>query len=103
MITCGTTEENCKLVSPDAVSSGKDSTEQTLCQQFDWKGLLTIVRGVCKKCPTCQREKTTNQKYGKIPPRQAETIPWDTLYVDLIGPYTIPRKRKTRLNRGALQ
>ena len=47
---------------------------------------------MCKKCPTCQREKLTNQKYGKLPPKQAETNPWDTLCVDLIGPYTIPLK-----------
>ena len=45
--------------------------------------------------------KTTDQKYGKLPPKQAETNPWDTLCVDLIGPYTIPRKGKTRLNCGA--
>ena len=52
---------------------------------------------MCKKCPTCQRAKTTNQKYGKLPPKQAETNPWDTLCVDLIGPYTIPRKVKNSL------
>ena len=39
----------------------------------------------------------TNQKYGKLTPKQAETNPWDTLCVDLIGPYTIPRKRKKTL------
>ena len=39
----------------------------------------------------------TNQKYGKLPPKQAETNPWDTLYIDLIGPYTIPRKVKNLL------
>ena len=38
-----------------------------------------------------------NQKYGKLPPKQAETNPWDTLCVDLIGPYMIPRKGKTPL------
>ena len=44
----------------------------------------------------------TNQKYGKLPPEQAETNTWDTLcVVDLIGPYTIPRKGKKRLNCGA--
>ena len=37
-----------------------------------------------------KEKKTTNQKYGKIPPKQAETNTWDTLCVDLIGPYTIP-------------
>ena len=68
-----------------------------LHQHFDWRGLCTKVHNVCKKCPTCQRAKTKNQKYGKLPPKQAETNPWDTLCVDLIGPYTIPRKGKNPL------
>ena len=72
-------------------------TEHTLRQHFDWKGLRTTVHDVCKKCPTCQRAKTTNQKYGKLPPKQAETNPWDTLCADLIGPYMIPRKGKNSL------
>ena len=32
-----------------------------------------------------------------MPPKQAETNTWDTLCVDLIGPYTIPRKGKKLL------
>ena len=71
--------------------------EHTLCRHFDWKGLRTTVHNVCKKCPTCQREKTTNQKYDKLPTKQAETNPWYKLFVDLIGPYTIPRKGKNPL------
>ena len=76
---------------------GETRTEHTLRQHFDWKGLHTTVHDLCKKCPTYQRAKTTNQKYGKLPPKQAETNPWDTLCVDLIGPYTIPRKGKKPL------
>ena len=52
---------------------GENRTEHTLRQHFDWKGLCTTVHNVCKKCPTYQRAKTTNQKYGKLPPKQAET------------------------------
>ena len=76
---------------------GETQTEHTLCQHFDWKGLCTTVHDVCKKCPTCQRAKKTNHKYGKLPPKQAERNPWDTPCVDLIGPYTIPRKGKNLL------
>ena len=81
---------------------GETRTDHTLRQNFDWKGPHTTVHDVCKKCPTFQRAKTTNHKYGKLPPKQAETNPCDTLCVDLIGPYMIPRKGKTRLNCGAL-
>ena len=77
--------------------TGETCTEHTLRQHFDWKGLHTTFQDVYKKCPTCQRSKTTNQKYGKLPPKQAETNPWDTLYVDLIGPYTTPQKIKPPL------
>ena len=82
---------------------GENQTEHTLGQHFGCKGLRTTVHDVCKKCPTLQRAKTTNQKYGKLPTKQDETNPWDMLYVDLIGPYTIPRKVKPRLHCGASQ
>ena len=72
-------------------------------QHLDWKVLLTSVHNVCKKCGTCQRDKTTNQKYGKLPSKQAETNPSDMLYVELIGPYMIPWKGKKPLNYGASQ
>ena len=76
---------------------GETQTEHTLRQHFDWNVLRTTIHDVCKKCPTCQRAKMTNQKYGKLLPKQAETNPWDTLFVVLIGPYTIPQKGKNPL------
>ena len=76
---------------------GDTRIDHTLCQNFDWKGLHTTVHNVCKKCPTCQRSKTNNQKYDKLPPKQAGTNPWDTLCVELLGPYTIPQKGKPLL------
>ena len=76
---------------------GETRTEHTLRQHYDWKVLRTTVHNVYKKCQTYQRAKKTNQKYGKLPPKQAETNPWDTLCVDLIGPYMIPRKGKNPL------
>ena len=30
-----------------------------------------------------------NLKYGKLPAKEAEAIPWDILLVDIIGPYKI--------------
>ena len=48
---------------------GGTQTEHTLRQHFDWRGLRTTVHGVCKKCTTCQRAKTKNPKYGKLPPK----------------------------------
>jgi predicted aspartyl protease len=76
---------------------GETRTEQTIRQHFDWKGLRKMVHKVCKKCSICQKAKVTNQKYGKLPPKEAESNPWDTLCVDLIGPYKIRRKGKKDL------
>ena len=42
-------------------------------------------------------KKKTNHKYGNLPPKQAETNPWDTLYIELIVPYKIPWKGKDLL------
>ena len=77
--------------------TGETRTEQTIRQHFAWKGLRTTVHKICKKCPTCQKAKITNRKYGKLPPKEAEINPWDTLCVDLIGPYKIQRKGKDDL------
>jgi hypothetical protein len=56
-----------------------------------------MVYATCKKCSTCQKAKLTTIKYGKLPAKEAESNPWDTLCVDLIGPYKIRRKEKKDL------
>ena len=48
----------------------------------------------CKTCQTCQLTKRKSIKYGKLPAKEAETSPWDTLCVDLIGPYKIASSKK---------
>ena len=50
---------------------------------------------MCKKCHTCQLTKRTTAKYGHLPVKENDSKPWETLCVDLIGPYKIPRKGKT--------
>ena len=47
----------------------------------------------CKKCPICQISKVSKKKYGLLPAKEAEVIPWNQLCVDLIGPYKIPIKK----------
>ena len=48
-------------------------------------------------------QKTTNYKYGKLPPKQAETNTCDMLCVDLIGSYTITQKGKNPLKLWCLK
>ena len=75
---------------------GEKRTEETIKQHFYWPNLRDDVLSVCSKCPICQLTKRHNKKYGKLPPKVAESEPWETLYVDLIGPYKFnqPGKRK---------
>ena len=72
---------------------GVTRMEQTIRQHFTWKNLKQDIEKVCKRCPVCQRTKKRSIKYGKLPPKVAEAIPWETLCVDLIGPYKIKLKK----------
>ena len=80
-----------------SVIQGRPEQNTPSVNTLTGKALRTTVHDVCKKCPTFQRAKTKHQKYGKLPPKQAETNPWDTLFVDLICLYTIPLNGKNPL------
>ena len=55
-------------------------------------GIRDAVRKEVKNCDTCQGTKWSNIKYGKLPAKLSEEIPWNKLFVDLIGTYVIWRK-----------
>ena len=61
-------------------------TEETIRQHFHWKGIRMDVQDLLMRCKVCQKYKKGNIKYGHLPPKQAEDVPWERLYVDLIGP-----------------
>jgi hypothetical protein len=50
-----------------------------------------------ESCPSCQRNKRKQKKYGHLPPKEAEATIWDKMCIDLIGPYKIRRKGKPSL------
>ena len=53
-----------------------------------WKGLVTQVELFAKMCKTCQQFKNRKTICGHLPPNNiTELKPWDTVHVDLIGPY----------------
>jgi transposase InsO family protein len=78
---------------------GETRTELTMGQHFCWKGMRTTVVDVCKRCPTCQRNKLSWKKYGELPAKEAEVTPWKTLHIDTIGEYlidvTVKNRKKT--------
>lgn len=77
---------------------GESRTEATIAQHYYWKGMRAHIKQVCGRCKTCQLTKKLVKKFGELPPKTAEVIPWHTLCIDLIGPYTIQaynKKNKT--------
>ena len=68
-----------------------DRTEATINQHYYWPNLRDDIWSHIKICEICQKNKKQNKKYGHLPVKEAETVPWDRLSVDLIGPYKINR------------
>ena len=68
---------------------GETRTELTMGQHFTWKGMRKTVTDVCKRCGSCQLNKTKPLRVGQLPEKEAETVPWERVCIDLIGPYTI--------------
>jgi len=71
---------------------GINRTEESIGQHLWWPKMREHITKYVTRCPTCQRNKRKIKKYGLLPPKEAETLPWDKLCVDLIGPYKIRRK-----------
>ena len=66
--------------------------ELSISQYFYWKNLRKTVHEICTECKTYQFLKRNEKQYRKLPSKEAETIPWDTLCVDLIGKYQFTSK-----------
>ena len=55
-----------------------------IAHHFYWRNLCKIVQQVCSKGDSCQWLKCSTETYGKLPLKEAEVPPWDTLCVDVI-------------------
>ena len=42
-----------------------------------------------KACPDCQKIKKSKKKYEKLPPKDVTMVLWETIFIDLIGQYTV--------------
>ena len=106
---------NSKIVIPSALQKyvlnwyhtyllhpGITRTEETIKQHFYWPHLQTDVRKFVGTCDICQKSKKQRLKYGHLPAKEAEVVPWERLCVNLIGPYTIERKDQEDLNLQAV-
>ena len=81
---------------------GGDRLAATLTQVCTWRGIVSQARTHCKNCSMCQKYKKRSTKYGHLPPKEVESLdPWNTVCVDLIGPYSL--KAKIRSTDGKLK
>ena len=62
---------------------------KTMAATLYWDNMETDVSRFTKTCPTCQRFKKSKKKYGKLPPKEVTMTPWETVCIDLVGPYTV--------------
>ena len=60
----------------------------TVFDQY-WDKIKADVIDLTKTSPTYQRFENIEKKYGKLPPKEVIMAPWETAYIDLIGPYTV--------------
>ena len=72
---------------------GETRTELTLAQHYVWKGMRQTIAQVCKACTICKETKKRGKAYGLLPAKKTpEVIPWHTLCIDLVGPYSFGKK-----------
>lgn len=76
---------------------GETRLEETILQHLYWPNVRKLVQQVVRRCHKCQVNKKNRLKYGKLPPKDAEVVPWEHLCVDTIGPYHIRRRGKQDL------
>ena len=77
---------------------GENRLEETIVSVMYWPGMRAQIRRHVKSCERCQKGKRRKRKYGKLPPKIATTVPWKSVSVDLIGPYTVKGKDGTILD-----
>ena len=71
---------------------GMNRTEATIIQHYYWPHLRDDIHTHIKFCKTCHKQKKQKFKYGKLPAKESDAIPWDRLLVYLIDLYKIKRE-----------
>jgi hypothetical protein len=66
----------------------------SICQHFYWPKMSKQIMNDISKCAICQTQKKQSKKYGLLPEKDAEAMPWDRLCIYLIGPCNIKSNAK---------
>ncbi|MGH7954720.1 MAG: integrase zinc binding domain-containing protein [Gloeomargaritales cyanobacterium] len=67
---------------------GSSKLLATVSSHFYFPGISTFIEEYCRTCRPCQENKST-RGYGHLPAKDAESVPWTEICVDLIGPWPI--------------
>ncbi len=59
--------------------------------------MQNTIRSHVKNCHKCKVNKQHKHKYGKLPAKLVIINPWEALFADLIGPYTLKGKDGTEI------
>ena len=66
---------------------GMDHYEATINQNYYWPNIRENIRTQINVCKICDKNRQQGLKYGHLPAKTAEAIPWDRLLSDIVGPY----------------
>ena len=66
---------------------GEEKLRKTFNENFFSPKASETIKDICSKCEICQVNKTASVQYGHLPPRTVTMNPWETVAVDLIGPW----------------
>ena len=68
---------------------GSNRLYDTIAQHFYHKELKITCEQIVTHCDACQKYKTQNKGYGKLPEKQPQVAPFHEVAVDCIGPWKI--------------
>jgi uncharacterized membrane protein YiaA len=74
-------------------AEGMDRLEWSLKRHFYHLRLRDKVCSQVSRCKICQKMKCYSTNFAQLPAREATSVPWEQVHVDLIGPWNIKVKR----------
>ena len=76
---------------------GANRMHKTMNITMTWPNQKSDIEYWVKTCKRCQLAKKKTKKYGKLPAKKTEVIPWHNIQIDCIGPYTVQQKVQGKL------
>ena len=72
---------------------------KTINQTLTWPRLHRDCTNYCKTYHKCQSCKKKLRKHGKLPPKEAETVPWYSVRIDCVGTHTAKQKASCKIGK----